>query len=238
MSNSVDPFLLLKKRADELILKYLEPTIFAERKAVEEEQPLPPVDFDNFAAFRLLTHAELEGYFETKAQFALDDLHQQFKLGKPATAKFAALIFLYLWKQRHIPAWTDRAGTDSASRKAEEGDFKNLAQMACGYGRQFIKDNNGIKENSIYVLSGLMGYFSDELDEILVAELNQYGKNRGDVAHESWTKNTRVFDGAEVEKNRLLLILELTEKFYEKNSPHLPRVESNRFRETLARWFN
>ena len=221
-----------------MILKYLEPTIFAERKAVEEKQPLPPVDFDNFAAFRLLTHAELEGYFETKAQLALDELDQLVKLGKPITAKFATLIFLYLWKQRHIPAWTDRAGTDSASRKAEERDFKNLAQMASGYGRQFIKDNNGIKENSIYVLSGLMGYFSDELDEILLVELNQYGKKRGDVAHESWTKNNRVFDGAEIEKSRLLLILDLTEKFYEKKLTRLPRVETNRFRETLARWFH
>lgn len=238
MSDSVDPFMLLRKRADELILKYLEPTIFAERKAVEEKQPLPHVDFDNFAAFRLLSHAELEGYFETKAQFALDELDQLFRLGKPVTAKFAALIFLYLWKQRHIPPWTDRAGTDSASRKAEERDFKNLAQMACGYGRQFIKDNNGIKENSIHVLSGLMGYFTDELDEILIVELNQYGKKRGDVAHESWTKNNRVFDSAEIEKSRLLLILELTEKFYEKNSPRLPRSRPNRLRETLARWFH
>lgn len=237
MSNPVDPFLLLKSRANELILKYLEPTIFAERKAVEEKQPLPPVDFDNFAAFRLLTHAELEGYFETKAQLALDELDQLFKLGKPATAKFAALIFLYLWKQRQVPAWSDRAGTDSESRKAEERDFKNLAQMAYGYGRQFIKDNNGIKENSIYVLSGLMGYFSDELDEVLVVELNQYGKKRGDVAHESWTKNKRVFDSAEIEKSRLLLILQLTEKFYEQSSPRLRRMEPNWFCETLTRWF-
>ena len=60
-----------------------------------------------------------------------------------------------------------------------------------------------------------MGYFSDELDPVLLNELNQYGKKRGDVAHDSWTKNTRTFESAEIEKSRLLTILDLIKKFYE-----------------------
>lgn len=104
---------------------------------------------------------------------------------------------------------------DVSIRKSESADFKELAQEALGYGRQFIEANNGIKENSIQILSGLMGYFSDELDPVLLNELNQYGKKRGDVAHDSWTKNTRTFESAEIEKSRLLTILDLIKKFYE-----------------------
>ena len=62
----------------------------------------------------------------------------------------------------------------------------------------------------------LMGFFGDELDNLLVSELNQYGKRRGDVAHDSWKYNTRTFESAEIEKRRLNTILKLTKDFYEK----------------------
>lgn len=206
-----DLFLHLETRCLSLIQRYVDPTVQAELDAAAQGNPLPDPDFDSLAAFRLLSHAELEGYFEAKAGQAISNLDADFKAGNFMTTKFAALIFLHLWKQKKDPLWTNPA----KNSKDDEGDFKRLAQESLGFARQFIKENNGVKENSITTLSALMGYFTSDLDDILIRELNQYGKNRGDVAHDSWTRNTRTFDSATVERTRLLGILKLIKDYYE-----------------------
>lgn len=232
------PFNHLQDRCNLLIEKYIDPIIQAEQQALSNSSPLPAPDFDSVAAFRLLTHAELEGYFEKKAELALAALDSDFKKGRAASSSFAALIFLYILKKQIRPNWSASGGGDDTTiRNAEYSDFKNLAQEALGYGRQFIDSNNGIKSNSIFVLSALMGYFEDELDSVLVQELNQYGIKRGDVAHDSWTKNTRTFESAEIEKNRLVLILELTKKYYEQSGNPSLATKGPTLLEKIRSWF-
>jgi hypothetical protein len=199
----------LETRCIHLIQRFLDPIIAAEQAALLAGQPVPAPNFDDIAAFRLLTHAELEGYFESRAIEAIQWLDASFKNGQVLTAKFVALSYLYLWKERRQPAWPNLQSDDVAYAK-------QLAQEALGFGRQFIAGNNGIKEASIHLLSAVMGFFPDELDSILVNELNQYGKKRGDVAHSSWHFNTRTFESADIEKNRLTTILKLTKAYYEK----------------------
>ncbi|OGB24268.1 MAG: hypothetical protein A3I66_17835 [Burkholderiales bacterium RIFCSPLOWO2_02_FULL_57_36] len=218
--STLSPFEHLFQRCDELIKKYLDPIIKAEQDALNSSEPVqvPLPDFDSLAAFRLLSHAELEGYFEAKAKETLKILDQDFEAGKIETSKFASLIFLFILKKQIAKKWTATGlGDDASIKNAETTDFKDLAQQALGYGRQFIEGNNGVKENSIQVLSALMGYFSDELDPVLLKELNLYGKRRGDVAHDSWKRNTRTFESAEIERTRLLTILDLIKNFYESN---------------------
>lgn len=204
----IDPFTHLKERCERLIVRFLDPAIAAEAAALAAGDPMPQHDFDDFAAFRLLTHAELEGYYEAKAKASLDVLDAKFRSGSALTADFSALIFLYLWKERQQLNWPSTPDRDP-------GYIKALAQEAIGFGRQFVAANNGVKEASMRTLSALMGYFPDELDEVLISELNQYGSKRGDVAHSSWAFNTRTFESADIEKNRLVNILTLTKAFYE-----------------------
>lgn len=202
-------FVHLEARCNLLIQRFLDPVIAGEQAALVAGEPVPPPNFDDFAAFRLLTHAELEGYFESMALDALTALDGAFKKGQVQTAGFIALIYLYLWKERRQHVWPANLGDDATY-------IKKLAQDALGFGRQFVAANNGIKEVSIQVLSALMGFFPDELDSVLVNELNQYGKKRGDVAHSSWFFNTRTFDSADIEKSRLTTILSLTKAYYER----------------------
>jgi hypothetical protein len=239
MDALVDPFAHLQERCSFLIRKYIDPIIDAEQQALNNSEPLPDSDFDSVAAFRLLTHAELEGYFEKKAELALAALDSDFRKGRVAQSGFASLIFLYLLKKKIHPDWSPAdLGGDGEARKGEYSDFKKLAQEALGYGRQFIESNNGIKANSIYVLSALMGYFEDELDSVLVQDLNQYGIKRGDVAHDSWTKNTRTFESAEIEKSRLERILELTKNFYERSGSRASATRAPTVLEHIFSWFS
>lgn len=202
-------FVHLEARCNHLIQRFLDPVIAGEKAALLAGLPVPLPDFDDFAAFRLLTHAELEGYFESRALDSLLALDASFKSGQVLTAGFVALFYLHLWKSRGQPTWPALPTDDSTY-------LKQVAQQALGFGRQFLSANNGIKEASIHVMSALMGFFPDELDAVLVNELNQYGKKRGDVAHSSWHFNTRTFESADIEKNRLTTILRLTKSYYEK----------------------
>jgi len=199
----------LETRCNLLIKRFLDPLIAAEEAAVVAGQPVPDPNFDDFAAFRLLTHAELEGYFESKAHDALKTLEEAFNKGQVQTSSFVTLIYLHFWKSRQQLVWPNNSEDDATH-------MKQLAQNALCFGRQFVLNNNGIKEASIQVLSALMGIFPEELDSVLVNELNQYGKKRGDVAHSSWHFNTRTFESADIEKSRLTTILALTKAFYEK----------------------
>lgn len=201
-------FAHLETRCNLLIQRFLDPVIEAEQAALQAGEPVPSPNFDDFAAFRLLTHAELEGYFESKARNAIAALDVAFKNDRVQTAGFVALIYLYFWKDRRSHAWPENIDKDASY-------MKQLAQDALGFGRRFIDDNNGIKETSIHVLSALMGFFPDELDSILVNELNEYGIKRGAVAHSSWHTNTRTFESADIEKNRIVTILSLTKAYYE-----------------------
>lgn len=202
-------FVHLESRCNLLINRFLEPAIAVEQAALREGQSVPTPDFDDFAAFRLLSHAELEGYFESKALECLTDLDVVFKSGQFLTSKFSGIMFLYLWQERGHFTWPINKVDDASY-------LKQMAQEALGFGRKFITANNGIKEASIQVLSALMGFFPNELDAVLVNELNQYGKKRGDVAHKSWHFNTRTFDSADIEKYRLKTILNLTKSYYER----------------------
>lgn len=203
-------FTHLQQRCNDLITKYVQPIIDAEASALAASEALPMPDYDSIASFRLLVHAELEGYFEDKAKSEIDRLAKEFSGSKYINSKIASLIMLYLWKKQLSCSWN--------GAEKYESDFKNLAQDALGFGRSFIKDNNGIKENSIYTLSAIIGLYQHEIDEVLVEELNTFGKKRGAVAHKSWIYNTRTFDSAETERNNVISIISLIRNNYENSA--------------------
>lgn len=213
-------FTHLEQRCNELIRKYVQPIIDAEASALAASESLPMPDYDSIASFRLLVHAELEGYFEDKAKSEIDQLAKEFAGNKYINSKIASLITLYLWRKQLPCSWN---GTEKY-----ESDFKILAQEALGFGRSFIRENNGIKENSIYTLSAIIGLYQHEIDEILVEELNSFGKKRGAVAHKSWVYDTRTFDSAETERNNVTSIIALIRNNYESSAtPQIPKTNQD-----------
>ncbi len=204
-------FTELEARCGELCAKYIQPMIDAEVRALHDGKPVPAPDFDHMASYRLLVHAELEGYFERRSKAAIDTLQTEMKAGMVLTQRMASIVALYLWRTQWRPLWPGPS--------SDRNVFKQVAQDALGFATSFISGNNGIKEDSIEMLSALMGYFPDEIDRVLVTELNELGKRRGDVAHESWTKNTRTFESAQIEKDRIERILRLVKTSYESTTP-------------------
>jgi hypothetical protein len=175
MPNSCHYFKHLKDRVDELEKKFV-----ADQVAAELANPLTfQPDLDRLAAFRLLVHAEIEDFLESKAKANIVSIDAESK------------------KQNWIKRYPELLCLAMALKKPfvvpESLDLNNFSvyiSQVTSAARTAISENNGVKAGSFLLLSVCAGKTLDEIDPILSASLNSYGKNRGDVAHKSVIHST------------------------------------------------
>lgn len=132
-------------------------------------------DPDRLAAFRLLVHAEFEEFLEIKAKQGLEKLANDFRAGGK-DIKSNTFIFI-------ISAYIAKSGNNLPVFSIDKWEdfFDKIILTA----RKIVSDNNGIKESSFAHLALFSGKMPDELDMTLALSLNDFGKRRGDVAHQS-----------------------------------------------------
>lgn len=161
----------LKLRIESLREKFVGDQITAEANDPASFQ----VDVDRLAAFRLLVHAEFEEFLETKAAEGLDRLETDFRAGAQAMCTNGLVFVMGIILSR----------LDERLAKSGLDEWNKYFEAVMVAARKFISENNGIKETSFKCLSVFSGKMPDELDTALALGLNNYGKNRGDVAHKS-----------------------------------------------------
>jgi hypothetical protein len=172
MATPCTHFSLLKTRLADLKVKFLDDQIHAEEINPATFSP----DLDKIAAFRLLMHAEIEDFLERKAKENLDKIDSQLvKSSTGSSRSFPELFYIAAAVKRPL----DSIDIFNAAALRE-----HISQML-GTARGIVKENNGIKEGSFNMMSIFSGKTADEIDSTLSASLNSYGKNRGDVAHQS-----------------------------------------------------
>lgn len=198
----------LSTRCTFLIRKYALPLIRAEKRALMNRKTIP-VDTDNLLALRLITHAELECYFEEVALTVIENIKKGIDQGQ--TSAQSALVFLYLQNGRIVPTWSDMIGLDESQKKlAYTQDFINLLNASIEFAKTAISGNNGLKEDSIKLLSAISGRFPGEISELMLTELDKYYSDWNEVAHKSLrsAKNPNL-QSATIEKNRIENILQI-----------------------------
>jgi hypothetical protein len=175
MSTPCAHFALLKQRVEDLSIKFVADQIHSELADPAGYQP----DLDRLAAYRLLVHAELEEFLESKARDNIDSI--TIRMGSASTWMRLSpeLLALAIGLKRTLP----------------EQDILDLSRH-CSFvidmlaaARKAIAENNGVKLQSFALLSLCAGKTMDEIDGVLAASLNSYGKSRGDVAHRSVTRS-------------------------------------------------
>lgn len=192
----------LKRRCEELIVKFLEPEIVA-----EQADPLTFVpDLDRLAAFRLLFHAEVETFLEEKAKEGLSSLERDIASGRWGRANPNALA-LYLRCGPYLSKPSDADATSLAEH------FGGVIAAA----RSLVSDNNGIKEKSFVMLAVAAGKAIDEIDAALASTLSSYGRSRGEVAHHSATRS-RTLTAPSAEKLAAVTIVSGLGLFYDVTS--------------------
>lgn len=157
----------LRARVRDLRAKFVDAHIVAERA-----DPLTyAADTDDLAAFRLLVHAELEEYLETKARDGLKAMESAFTAGQSLVRANANLLVI--------------ARALKSELRFDAANWTKDARATFKAANDWIADNNGIKDASFTMLSVFSGKMPDEVDDGLSASLSAYGSARGDVAHRS-----------------------------------------------------
>lgn len=166
-------FRLLQQRVDELLGKFVDDQVQDELANPTTFQP----DLDRLAAFRLLVHAEFEDFLESRAKDNIALIGARLIAGQNWMRQSPELLALAIGLKRGLP----QEDVFDSTR------YSNFVRELLNSAGTAISDNNGVKSQSFALLSLCSGKTLDEIDGVLSASLNSYGKNRGDVAHKSVT---------------------------------------------------
>lgn len=192
-------FKLLDKSIKELIRKFLSREI--------QKEDADPINYTpdryKLAAFRLLVHAEIEDYLEEMARQQISQTLADIK-NKVNVLGILDFYALATHFQEALPL----------TCPYDHEKFAAKAEIVLNKGNQFIKNNNGIKSESFLILSLLRGKWMGQIDDTLATLLNDYGKDRGNVAHSS-VRRVRTLMGPRHEVTSAQnLIKQLREYFY------------------------
>ena len=134
-------------------------------------------------AFRVLSHAEIEHYIEERAAeiaLAADTAWKDRRHVSETTLCLLAFSGLSLAK---LPATLRPPRANQRDWSEFVKPDARLSASVTTYIRRVRQENHGIKEENLLSLLLPIGFPSDELDELLIAELNDFGTKRGRAAH-------------------------------------------------------
>lgn len=194
-------FIYLQDRIHDLENKFINDQVAAETADVISFIP----DLDRIAAFKLLVHAEIEDYLEKKAKEWIDNKDSILKSGVfPVNTMLDIFpILTILEKEIKFEIPFDKVKF-----------AKELSAALQQANKVIIEKNNGIKSDSFLKLSLLCGKAIDEIDYTISLQLNEYGKDRGDVAHKSALR-ARTLQAPSIELKRANdILVSLQQYFY------------------------
>ena len=168
-------FKLLADRLIQLSEKFVDDQVVNETANIVTFTP----DLDWLASFRFLMHAEIEDFLESKAEENL--LAIGARMANPPWIRASPeLLPLAMLFRKEIPS----------IEILEPTKFSIYVKDLILSAKKAISENNGVKSSQFLLLSICAGKTPDEIDTILSASLNSYGKARGDIAHKSVTHST------------------------------------------------
>ena len=135
---------------------------------------------DNIRAYNLLTHAEIESYFEDTCK---NILNKAFNKWKRNNEIHTVMLNLACYHKGNA---TDTYNSTTFLHHAKEMHIRK------------IDNNHGIKEDNLKALFNSVGY---EFDNTFLAIIGSFGEIRGHIAHNSYKVQTSL--DPEVEKNRV-----------------------------------
>ena len=139
-------------------------------------------------AYRVLSHAEIESYLEDRAsETALDAI----KAWKDKRRSSQIILGLLAFSGQVIESPANAVDLSQPTQSPTWEDkiqLSNRIEAAMSVFSYAIKNNHGIKENNVHRLLLPIGIELHEIDPILVADLNSFAEERGEVAHLSSQK--------------------------------------------------
>lgn len=132
--------------------------------------------FEKTRAYRALTHAELEYYFEQIGMTIAKDAYTRWNATGETSKALIALATYYSGTYASIP---DQKGGNNSSADLCQRVNKAFTEYCC----KTREENNGIKEKNLLKLFLPVGIEITSLSDELLVAVNNYGTSRGEIVH-------------------------------------------------------
>jgi len=141
---------------------------------------------DRTRGYLLLTHAETEHYLETVVKKLVTRQVAEWQNHRRATSVLLALTLSFKL------AWSIGRDADfeafSKALLSERKIDKSVTELVVAANTQFhikVRENHGIKEENLKTLLIPIGFDMTQLDPSLLIEMENFGRIRGENAHQS-----------------------------------------------------
>lgn len=156
--------------------------------------------YERVQGYKLLFHAELEYYFEEITKSIMKNAKDKWDNSHEASPTLVSLMAYCTKSFSSIPEYVrDQHAVDDLTKR-----------INCAYSEHFayIKSkNHGIKEKNILALLLPIGVEIGDIDNGLLIALNNFGADRGEIAHSTKAKLCATPDDAEATVNNILQLL-------------------------------
>lgn len=159
---------------------------------------------DRARGYRLLVHAEIEAFIE-------DVTFDAAKRGVSEwskTKKVSDSLFCLVTHYHHgftAEGFDEEPPFPPSSRPKVKDSIKDVVDIAIRQYRKIHDDNHGVKEENLCRLVLPVGVRKDELDQLWITNLSEFGKRRGDVAHKTIKAQQQIDPKSELQVVRDLL---------------------------------
>jgi hypothetical protein len=164
------PYEALVARVEELKARFVNFDIPIDRDPNSHE-------LDMIASFKLLVHAEIEEFIETRIFETIEESVTIWETQRRVTRGLLNLAV------RWYP-WFEQEKNPNARPQSFQA-FSAFLKDTAARARSEVNENNGIRQNSFSRLCYSVGIMLDDLPGALLASLDSYGRGRGEVAHQT-----------------------------------------------------
>lgn len=165
--------------------------------------------FTRTGAFRVLSHAAIEDYLEERtSEIAREASIQAKKTGKVCRCSIALIAFSEGVSGKPPASLT---ATDPSSAKIWDTKIQyteKIVQSASRFIAHASGHNHGVREENLLALLLPVGFPHKKLDPVLVSELDDFGRERGEFAHSSTSKAVQQNPNPDLELKRVKRLVE------------------------------
>jgi hypothetical protein len=159
-------------------------------------------------AYRVLSHAEIESYFEDRALEPVSRAQAVWESGRQVSHVALCLVG-FSGKEMALPPATLEAPSDNR-RKAWPAlvDIGHrLLPIISTFHYQVRNENHGVKEKNLLAMLLPIGIAHAKIDPTFLADMESFGALRGQAAHTSGRTTARQAVDPEGEQKRVLSLL-------------------------------
>lgn len=132
--------------------------------------------YEKVCAYKVLAHAEMEYYFEEIALSIAKKAYLKWQSSNKASTPLLSLVAYY---DGHFPSPPD---LHDGNNSEKDIDWR-INTSYTSYNKQIRSSNHGIKETNILSIFLPIGIKISDIDEGLLLSLNNFGIERGLIAH-------------------------------------------------------